>query len=83
MIKALAKIFEGEFTCLGENSEKYKTFLVPMTKEVERIDKNIKEITKTISYKLQVIDRARFLASSLSNLVDNLPEEIHRIKCKH
>ena len=48
IIKALAKIFQGEFNCLGENTEKYKTFLVQITKEVERIDKNIKEITKTI-----------------------------------
>ena len=25
----------------------------------------------------------RFMASSLSNLVNNLSEEIHRIKCKY
>ena len=29
---------------------------------------------------LQFIDRARFIASSLSNLVNNLFEGIHRIK---
>ena len=51
-------------------------------KEVARIDKNWKEITKNISYILQFIDSARFLASSLSNLVNNLSEGIHRIKCK-
>ena len=46
------------------------------------IDKNGKENTKNISYRLQFIDSARFMASSLSNLVNNLSEGIHRIKCK-
>ena len=31
---------------------------------------------------LQFIDNARFMASSLSNLVSNLSEGIHIIKCK-
>ena len=31
---------------------------------------------------MQVIDSARFMASSLSNLVNNLSEGILRIKCK-
>ena len=42
-----------------------------------------KDITKTISYELLFIDCVRFMASSLSNLVDNLAEGIHKIKCKH
>ena len=42
-----------------------------------RIDKNGKEITKTMSYGLQFIDITRFMASSLSNL----PEGIHKVKC--
>ena len=32
---------------------------------------------------LQFIDRARFMASSLSNLVNNLVEGIHKIVCKY
>ena len=32
---------------------------------------------------LQIIDSTRFMASSLSNLVNNLSEGIHIIKCKH
>ena len=28
IIKKLAKNFEGEFNCLGQNTEKYKTFAV-------------------------------------------------------
>ena len=31
---------------------------------------------------LKFIDSARFMASSSSNLVDNLAEGIHKIKCK-
>ena len=75
--------FEGELYCLGENTEKYKTFSVPMTKKIKKIDKNGEEITKTISYKLLFIDSVRFVARSLVNLVDNFTEEIHKIKCKY
>ena len=35
-----------------------------------------------MSYVIQFIDSTRFMASSLSNLVTNLSEGIHRIKCK-
>ena len=59
------------------------TFTVPIEKEVERTDKNGEEITRNISYILQFIDSARFMASSLSNPVDNLSEGIHKINCKH
>ena len=79
--KELVEEFKKQFTCLGENTEKYITFTVPIEKEVTKIDKNGEEITKNISYILQFIDSARFMASSLSNLVNNLFEGIHRIKC--
>ena len=81
IIKELAKEFEREFNCLGENTQKYKTFSVPITKGVTRINKNRKEITKAISCELQFIDSIRFVASSLSNLVDNFDEVIYLIKC--
>ena len=32
--KELAKEFEGQFECLGENTEKYKIFSVPDKKEL-------------------------------------------------
>ena len=68
-------------TCLGENTEKYTICSVSIDKEVTRIDKNGKEIKKkTISYRLQFIDSARFMASSLSKIANNLAEGIHKIK---
>ena len=68
--------------CLGENKEKYKTFSVPIKKEIKKIDKDGNETVETISYKIKFIDNARFMASSLWNLVDNLTEGINKIKCK-
>ena len=38
-IKGLAKEFEREFNCLGENTEKCKTFSVPITKQVKSLYK--------------------------------------------
>ena len=61
---------------------KHITFRVSIEKEASRIDKNREKITKNIPYILQLIDRTRLMASSLSNLVNNLSEGIHRIKCK-
>ena len=48
-------------------------------KVLTRIDENVEEITINISYRLQHIDSARFIVSSLSNLANNLDEGIHRI----
>ena len=42
-----------------------------------------KKLQKKVSYMLKFIDSARFIASSLSNLVNNHFEGIHRIKCKY
>ena len=81
-IKELAEEFKEKFTCLGENTEKYITFTVSIEKEVTRIDRNGEEITKNNSWILQFIDSAKFMSSSLSNLVNNLSEGLHRIKCK-
>ena len=67
---------------MGENTEKYITFTVPIEKGVTRIDKNREEVTKNISYILQFIDSARFMASSLSNCANNLSQGIYKIKCK-
>ena len=52
---------------------------VPIEKEVTRIDKNGEEITKHLFYRLQFVNSGRFVASSLSNLVNKLSEEIHSV----
>ena len=65
IIKELANEFEGQFECLGENTEKCKTFSVPIEKEVTNIDKDGNESVATISLKIKCIDSARFMASSL------------------
>ena len=39
-MKKLAEELERQFSCLGENTEKYITFLVLIKKEVKRTDKN-------------------------------------------
>ena len=67
---------------MGENTEKFINFTVPVEKELTRIDNNWEKITKNISYILQFLDSARFMASLLSNLVNNLFEGINGIKCK-
>ena len=83
MIKELAEEFEKQITCLGRNTEKYIAFSIQIQKEVPRIDKNGEEITKAISYRLEFIDSTRFMASSLSSLVNNIADEIYKIKCKY
>ena len=74
IIKELAKEFEGNFECLGENTEKYITFSVPIKKKIDNKDLEI-------TYKIKFIDSYRFMSSSLSKLVDNLSEGIHNNIC--
>ena len=73
IIKELAEEFKGQFECLGENTEKYITFSVPIKKE--------NKDGKTITYKIKFIDSCRFMQSKLSDLVDNLAE-INDKECK-
>ena len=40
IIIGLAENFEGEFECLGENTEKYITFFSTNQKEITKIDKD-------------------------------------------
>ena len=53
--------------------------MIPIEKKVMRIDKNGEEITKAVSDRLQFIDSARLIASSLSNLVNNLAKEFIKL----
>ena len=80
IILELAEEFEGEFECLGENTEKYITS-VPIKKEITKKDKDGNNKATKISYKIKFIDSFRFMSSSLSNLVDNLSEGLHNDRC--
>ena len=54
-------------------------FFVPITKKITKIDKEGNETVETRSYKIKLIDIARFMAISLSNFVDNLTKGIHKL----
>ena len=63
IINQLAKEFDGQLECLGENTQKYITFLVPIKKEVDN--------NNTAMYKLKFIDSFR--------LVDNFSKIYKKI----
>ena len=75
IIKQLAREFKGNFDCLGENTEKYITFSVPIKKEHGN--------GKTTTYKLKFIDSYRFMQDSLSNLVDDSSGIDNKISMMH
>ena len=53
--------------------KKYLTFTLLIEKEVMRTGEEIgEELQKNVSYIIQFIDSARFMAISLSNLVNNI-----------
>ena len=83
IIKELANKFERQFECLWENKEKYNPFSVPIKKKITKIDKDDNENVETISYKIKFINSMRFIGTSLSKPVDNLTEEIHKVKYKY
>ena len=67
----------------GKNyKENYKNFSVPIKKEITNIDKNGNKSVETIFQKIGFLDSMRFMATSLSKLVDNLQQGIHKIKSK-
>ena len=76
IIKELVREFDGNLECLGENTEKYITFSVPLKKKIE--NKNIE-----ITYKIKFIDSYRFMSMPLSKLIDNLSEGLHNNKCSN
>ena len=61
---------------------KVQNFFCSNKKETTKIDKDSNESVETISQKIKFIHNLRFMATSSSNLVDNLTEGIHKIKCK-
>ena len=77
----MAEEFEGELECLGENTEKYITFLVPIKKQITKKNKNGNDKITKISYKIKFINSYRFMSTSLSNLISNLSEGLHNDRC--
>ena len=59
-----------------------KKFSVPIVKQVTEMDKDGNESAVTMSCKIKCINSARLMATSISNLFDNLTEGIHKFKCK-
>ena len=58
------------------NTKKYKTLFVLIEKQIIKTDKDDNENVVSTSYKVKFIDCARFMATSLSNLVDNSQNEM-------
>ena len=81
IIKELTEEFEGEFECLGENTEKYITFSVPVKKEITKRDKDGNDKASKISCKIKFIDSFRFMPCSISNFLDNLSEGLYNNRC--
>ena len=55
IIKELTEEFKGESECLGENTEKYITFSVPIKKEYDN------DNGEAIPFKIKFIDTCRFM----------------------
>ena len=66
IIKELAEVFKGEFEWLGENTEKYMSFSVPIKKKHNNGETN--------TYKIKFVDTCRIMQNKLSGLADNLSE---------
>ena len=82
IIKVLANQFQAEFECCRESKKMYEKIFILIRKEITKIDKEGNESVTFISNKIKVIDNAKFMPRSLSNLVNNLAVGIHKIKCK-
>ena len=68
IIKGLANDSEEKCECLQENTEKHKTFSVPIEKEITKVDKDGNESVVPLSFNIEFIDSARFMETSLLNV---------------
>ena len=83
IMKELVEEFEKQFNFLEENTERNIASTVPKEKKVTRIVINREELAKNIFQILQFTDSARFMTSSLSNLVNSFSEGIYEIEYKY
>ena len=63
----------------GKHS-KLQNFCGSNRKKIRKFDEDSNKSVETIYYKIKFINSERFMASSLSNLVDNLAKRIHKIR---
>ena len=56
VMRELANKCEGQFECLGESKEEYKTFSVPIKKKITKIDKYGSKSFVNTSCKIRFID---------------------------
>ena len=56
VMRELANKCEGQFECLGESKEEYKTFSVPIKKKITKIDKYGSKSFVNTSCKIKFID---------------------------
>ena len=82
IIKDLSNEFEGQIESLEENTLKYKPYCGSIEKENIKLNKDGNKNIMTIFYKVNCIDSARFMTSSLSNFVDNLAARVDKTKLK-
>ena len=64
-------MLKRQLECLGENIEKCINFSIKIQKEIKNENTRV--------YEIRFTDSARFMSSSLSSLVDNLP---YKKECK-
>ena len=79
--KELAKVFQGRFEYIEENSEIYKSFSVPIKKEVMKFIRIVKKVLKLYPSKQNLLIEWNVMATVLSKIVDNL-SEIFSEKCR-
>ena len=63
--------------------KKVKKYFRSNRKRITEVDKDGNESVVAVSYKMKFIDSGRYMATPLSNLLDNLTEGILEIKCKN
>ena len=73
--------FAGELECLRENTEKYISFSAKINKKITKKDENGNKNIVNIRHRLKFIDGYRFMAASLTELVDNVSNGLHSKKC--
>ena len=69
IIKQISEDFNDNFTCAGENTEKYITFSMDVVKKDTSIKKKRPE-----TFRLRFIDNYRFMGTKLDRLVKHLAE---------